>query len=246
MHGTTKKRKHKTTNSTAIQDSQDEAPVGTVFQLDLSNRSSWVWEFFCLEIRKEDDGWWGRYGICKIEILVGVECGRTYRTESSTGNLIGHLLADHEVTKDNSHPKEHPLFRRFINKLDPAFTISDVKLVKQIIHHTYNYCVSLLRDHLKENAIKVSLTIDLWTAKNWQGFFGVTCSYIDQQFHLNEVTLTIQHVQYPHTVNNIYETVENIIRYWNLMGKVHSITTDNALKYKKVCSKDEWSFMTRM
>lgn len=42
----------------------------------------------------------GRYAICKIEILVGVESGRTYRTESSTGNLIGHLLADHEVTND--------------------------------------------------------------------------------------------------------------------------------------------------
>ncbi|CAG8808885.1 24742_t:CDS:1, partial [Cetraspora pellucida] len=55
MHRTTKKRKHKTTNSITIQDSQDEASVGTVFQLDLSNKSSWVWEFFCLEICKKDD-----------------------------------------------------------------------------------------------------------------------------------------------------------------------------------------------
>ncbi|CAG8531957.1 16244_t:CDS:2 [Cetraspora pellucida] len=123
-----------------------------------------------------------------------------------------HLLADHKVTKDNLHPKE---------------------LVKQIIHHAYNYCVLLLHKHLAENAIKVSFTMDLWTAKNYYGFLEVTCLYIVQQFKLNEVILAIQHVRYLHTANNIYETVEKIIQYWNLIGKVHSITTDNALNIKK-------------
>ncbi|CAG8734169.1 1713_t:CDS:2, partial [Dentiscutata heterogama] len=60
-----------------LDDSQDEIPIGSVFQIDLSNRTSWVWEFFSLEIRKEDNGEWGRFAV-----------------------------SDHEVTKDNPHPKE--------------------------------------------------------------------------------------------------------------------------------------------
>ena len=30
-----------------------------------------------------------------------------------------------------------------------------------------------------------------------------------------------------HTANNIRETLESIIEYWDLTGKVHSITTDS-------------------
>ncbi|CAG8717067.1 647_t:CDS:2, partial [Dentiscutata erythropus] len=145
-------RKNQTTINLTAAGPQDDDPVGTIFQVDLSSRSSWVWKFFRLELCKEEGGWWGKYAI-----------------------------SDHEVTKDNPHPKEpshstsvqphsekrqrelqnmlvdwpisdsrpliivwHPLFRRFINELDPAFIIPDVKLVKQIIHHAYNYCVPLL------------------------------------------------------------------------------------------------------
>ncbi|CAG8561296.1 9597_t:CDS:2 [Cetraspora pellucida] len=73
----------------------DETSVSTVFQVDLSNRSSWVWKFFHLEIYKEDDEWCERDVICKIETLIEVKCEQTYQTESSIGNLIGYLLVEH-------------------------------------------------------------------------------------------------------------------------------------------------------
>ena len=63
-------------------------------------------------------------------------------------------------------------FHQFINELDPQFNIPNVKLVKQIIHKAYNYTVPLLRKNLKDNAVKVSLTMDLWTAYNRKGYIG--------------------------------------------------------------------------
>ena len=71
--------------------------------------------------------------------------------------LVNWLIAD-------SRPLiivQSTFFRHFINELNPAFRVPDVKLVKQIIHRAYNYSVPLLRDHLKQNTIKVSLTMDL-------------------------------------------------------------------------------------
>jgi hypothetical protein len=124
-------------------------------------------------------------------------------------------------------------FHQFINKLDPRFNIPDVKLVKQIIHKAYNYTVPLLKEDLKNNAIKVSLTMDLWTSHNRKGYIGITCFYIDKNFKLNEVTLTVQYIAYPHSALRIRETVNAIIDYWELNGKVHSITTDNGANVKK-------------
>jgi len=127
-------------------------------------------------------------------------------------------------------------FHQFINELDPQFNIPNVKLVKQIIHKAYNYTVPLLRKNLKDNAVKVSLTMDLWTAYNRKGYIGITCSYIDKNFKLNEVTLSVQHIPYPHTAAHICEIVNAIIEYWGLCGKIHSITTDNAANIKKAIS----------
>jgi hypothetical protein len=93
-----------------------------------------------------------------------------------------------------------------------------------------------LKEDLKDNAIKVSLTMDLWTSRNRKGYIGITCSYIDKNFKLNEITLSVQYIAYPHTATHICETVNAIIEYWGLNGKVHSITTDNASNMKKAVS----------
>ena len=83
---------------------QEETPIYTIVQVEISNKTSWVWEFFRQELHKK--GGWVKYTICKIEVVVGEECGRTYQVGSSTGNLIRYLSAEHEVTKANPHPNK--------------------------------------------------------------------------------------------------------------------------------------------
>ena len=90
---------------TRTSSSEEETPIGTIVQVEMSNKTSWVWEFFRQELHKKEEGW-VKYTICKIEILIGEECGRTYQVGSSTGNLIGHLFAEHGVTKTNPYPKK--------------------------------------------------------------------------------------------------------------------------------------------
>ena len=59
------------------------------------------------------------------------------------------------------------------------------------------------------------------------GYIGVTCTYIDKQFNLNETILAIKYVPYPHTGETIAEEIQNILNEWNLINKVFTITTDN-------------------
>jgi hypothetical protein len=84
-------------------------------------------------------------------------------------------------------------FRKFIKELDPAFIVPDVKLIKQIIHQSYNNMLPLVKEFLNDNSISVSLTTDMWTGQNRQGFLGVTCSFLDKNFILHEFTLTVEH-----------------------------------------------------
>jgi hypothetical protein len=53
------------------------------------------------------------------------------------------------------------------------------------------------------------------------------------KFNLNEITLTVNYVRYPHTAQHITESLEEILKEWNLCDKVFTITTDNAANMKR-------------
>ena len=106
--------------------------------------------------------------------------------------------------------------------------------VKKIIYSAFNYSLAQLKQLLLKQATFISLTMDLWTACNRQGYLGITCSYLDQSFKLCEFTLDITYVRYPHTAVHIKDTLENILNEWNIRNKIFTITTDNASNMKSV------------
>ena len=68
---------------------------------------------------------------------------------------------------------------------------------------------------------------DLWTARDRQGYIGVTCSFINKEFELQEIMLACQCIEYPNTNRNIARTILNLISEWGLEEKFICITTDN-------------------
>ncbi|CAG8566067.1 10269_t:CDS:2, partial [Cetraspora pellucida] len=63
--------------------------------------------------------------------------------------------------------------------------------------------------------------IDKVPRKRWNhmGYFGVTCSFIDNDFQLNEIVLMIQYLLYPYTGKAIVEALHFIINDWKLTNK---------------------------
>jgi len=101
----------------------------------------------------------------------------------------------------------------------------DEKGIKKVIYKAYNFTLPVLIKKINDDAKSVSITTDMWTARNGQGYIGVTCSYIDAKFNLNEITLTVNYVRYPHTAQHIAESLEETFNEWNLQDKVFTITT---------------------
>ena len=46
---------------------QEETPIDTIVQVEISNKTSWVWEFFRQELHKKEGGW-VKYTVCKTMI----------------------------------------------------------------------------------------------------------------------------------------------------------------------------------
>lgn len=128
-------------------------------------------------------------------------------------------------------------FRQLIQQLDSAFNIPDSKSVKAIIHRAYNYTFEAMVK-LLQSITSVYLTLDLWTARSNYGYLGITCSFLDQEYKLNEIALTVSHLRYPHTSENIKDAINEVLEKWNLQTKVFSITTDNGSNVKN-CVKEK-------
>lgn len=60
---------------------------------------------------------------------------------------------------------QNEAFQRFIYELDPAFTMPCPETVKNIIYEAFDYSFPQLKNMLTQIPF-VSLTIDLWTARN--------------------------------------------------------------------------------
>ena len=86
---------------------------------------------------------------------------------------------------------------------------------------------------IQDQAKTVSLTLDLWTAKNRQGYLGITCSFLDNTFNLREFILDIAYIRYPHTANHILESLEQVLEEWKIHELVFTITTNNGSNVKK-------------
>ena len=65
----------------------------------------------------------------------------------------------------------------------------------------------------------------MWTTRNRQEFLKVIYSFLDKNFILHEIVLTIEYIRYPHTAENISDTLFVILDKWYLREKVHMITT---------------------
>jgi len=98
------------------------------------------------------------------------------------------------------------MFQKFLHDLDSAFVVPNVKLVKQIIHCAYNHTYSLIVEFIKKHAISVNLTTDLWTAQNRQGYIGVICCFLYENFWLHKLVLAVTYVCYLHTTAHISDT----------------------------------------
>ncbi|CAG8783237.1 23212_t:CDS:2 [Cetraspora pellucida] len=155
--------------------------------------------------------------------------------DSSTGNYIGHLATQHGITENQKFVefliKDHqPISIRndeglkdFIAEFDPSYRFPSEKYFRQLLSEIYEHTKLSLLNIFEKNIILCSLTCDLWTGCNRLGYLGITCSYIDNSFQLQENILSIRYFPYLHTGEIISKTLNSIINEWNLDNKLRQV-----------------------
>ncbi|CAG8489206.1 25896_t:CDS:2 [Gigaspora margarita] len=86
-------------------------------------------------------------------------------------------------------------FREFVLGYEPGFRIPCNKTAQKLIHEAYLWSTDQLNNLIKNTAISVHLTTDLWTAK-----ILLTCNVLD----------------YPNTSEIISEELYRVIQQWHL------------------------------
>ncbi|POG57741.1 hypothetical protein GLOIN_2v1489122 [Rhizophagus irregularis DAOM 181602=DAOM 197198] len=68
---------------------------------------SWIWKYFEPSFKEGV-----RYAVCKVEVVVGKECGKTYKIETSTSNCSDHLANIHRITQKQEELNNSNSFSR--------------------------------------------------------------------------------------------------------------------------------------
>ncbi|CAG8513583.1 6932_t:CDS:2 [Cetraspora pellucida] len=141
--------------------------------------------------------------------------------EESGLQSCGHLMESMDTSTKGASLIE------FLAEFDPNYQLPSEKLCRKLLTDAFVSFKETLKNILNDNVITCSLICDLWTGRNYMGYLGVTCSFINNNFQLNKLVLIIRYLPYPHTEESIAEALNVVINEWGLTNKIFTITTDN-------------------
>jgi hypothetical protein len=126
----------------------------------------------------------------------------------------------------------NPAYKEKMAQFDPSFVVPGEQKIKTMIVKSYQYNYENLKNILKETAITVSLTTNLWSSRAKHGYLGVTAAWITPDFNVKDIMLEIKYAPSPHTANAVAELLYECISSWDLSGRVTAIITDNSSNMK--------------
>ncbi|KAI0510486.1 hypothetical protein KFK09_011088 [Dendrobium nobile] len=85
-----------------------------------------------------------------------------------------------------------------------------------------------IRSNLSKCTSRVSITSDLWTSINTDGFICLTVHYIDNEWHLHKKIISFSFMPPPHDGIALCEKLQSLFLEWKIESKLFSVTLDNA------------------
>ena len=78
----------------------------------------------------------------------------------------------------------------------------------------------LVKKELKDGLTDCSLTLDAWVSDATEGYLGVTCHFIDNDFQFRSFILSHKPMMDSHTSQYIHSKLEEVIEEWVLSEHV--------------------------
>ena len=131
-----------------------------------------------------------------------------------------------------------------MKNINPQFQPPCYQTLKQDLGSGFETAKELMRNMLNTTCDNASITTDLWTSCAQNGYIGVTVHYLTDQMELKDILLCIEQIKYPHTSNNIRETIKVKLDEFNLTNKIITAITDNGSNMVKAIQ--EWEGVERI
>lgn len=135
-------------------------------------------------------------------------------------------------------------FKRFIKRVDPAFIVPCYRTLKADIGAGYQEALLQMKQLINETCTYAAITTDLWTARNNQGYIGITGHWLTPNMELYDILICIDLIKYPHTAENIRLALVKKIQELHLNDKVKHAVTDNGANVVKAIR--EWDGVDRI
>lgn len=85
-----------------------------------------------------------------------------------------------------------------------------------------------LKETLSKVSSRISLTCDMWTSCQTEGYLCLTAHYVDDNWKLISTVLNFSHIDSPHTGKTMYSAVLSMLQDWGIDDKIFCFTLDNA------------------
>ncbi|KAL7584678.1 zinc finger BED domain-containing protein RICESLEEPER 2-like [Lactuca sativa] len=195
-----------------------------------SERERWskVWRFF-ERLPIGNDG--NERAKCK-------RCSKRYICETKTGTgslrvfkpekfceLVSEVIVKHDLPfKFVEYEGIREVFR-YLNENVVTYTRNTTN---SDVVSLFNREKIRLKKLLELNPGRISLTFDLWSSINTDGFLCATCHFIDEEWKLQKRILSFQYMPPPHSGICLTETISTLLTDWGIDKKLFTITLDNA------------------
>jgi hypothetical protein len=125
-------------------------------------------------------------------------------------------------------------FRSLLDYLKPNVSMTARRTLMRRMSEIYDQQKDKLKKELHSFDSKLSITCDIWTAKNQLSFFGFTVHYIDDQWEMQEKLLAFKYVQERHSGKNLATEVMNVLDSFEISERLLGVTCDNASNNTKM------------
>lgn len=122
-------------------------------------------------------------------------------------------------------------FREFMNVVDPNFNIPCRQTIKNRLVYVYEQVSTKIAAELSEVSV-VAWTSECWSSRSQDAYVTVTMNYLDSNWIPKTYTLATEELSEHHTAANLTAKMKNEMIKWNLVNKVSTVVTDNALNAK--------------
>jgi hypothetical protein len=148
---------------------------------------------------------------------------------SYSDSVLRQLLIKWIIKKDQPFTVvENEEFCEIVSYLRPNASLPSPTTVKRDILRLYEIQKQMVINLLQRSSGRISFAMDAWTSANFIPFLGITVHWIDENWKLQCMLLSLEPLSGSHSGENLSKVFVNTCNEFGILTKIQAITTDSA------------------